>query len=116
MTPRTARFWVWHLDGWVRLALRDGDEVELRSGGPHEEGWTYTRETYAREGLWIRCRTENAWRDCDGPGGSESDSVCAVGLLQARKGCADLDVPGLLPMWEAGDSAITDVYAQREGY
>ena len=112
----TARFWVWHIDGWVRLQLRDGDTATLRSGGGHEEGWTHTLETYRRDGDVITCEADSRWLDCDGPGGRESDSWCPVLEVRSRLARPDCQAPGPLPMWRAGGSTITDVYAQQAGY
>lgn len=36
----TARFWHFHRDGWVKLTLRDDQELHYGYGGPTEEGWS----------------------------------------------------------------------------
>lgn len=62
------RFWVWLNDGWVKLTLRPGQELNWAHGGPHEEGWSYTGEVWhydEEEGCVFSSVATNAC-DCDG--------------------------------------------------
>jgi len=112
----TARFWVLHGDDWVRLALRWGQSVELHRGGPNEEGWHWSTETYQHAGDRITVERVESWRDCDGPGDSCHTSECLMSELQARGPVEGLDAPGGLPVWRPVDSSRRDYFAEAMGY
>ncbi len=63
---RTARFWVWGPDGWVKLSLAPGQRLTHESGGPHEEGWSHTRIEWAHLGEYLTYTQETHSQDCDG--------------------------------------------------
>ena len=113
----TARFWVLHRDGWVRLALRWGQSVELTNGGLHDEGYHWTACTYTHAGDRVTCETVESWRDCDGPGWACSTSFAMLGKLRARV-TADpvLCAPAALPEWELANRTQRDYFAEAEGY
>lgn len=63
---RNARFWVWGPDGWVKLTLKPGQSLTHKSGGPHEEGWSYTDITWQHQGTYLATDQVTNSRDCDG--------------------------------------------------
>lgn len=62
------RFWTWTTAGWVKLTLRPGDRLAAYSGGPDEEGYSYTVETweYDEEIPAIVGQVTTNAQDCDG--------------------------------------------------
>src|SRR5262245_13524241 len=65
---KTARFWIWHNDGWVRMKITDRDQAfEVVSGGPNEEGFSYTYQRFWIEGDCVFREVVTDARDCDGP-------------------------------------------------
>lgn len=65
-TPKTIRFETYCFDGWVTLELRDGQTIEFTEGGPTEEGYSYERHCYSREGEAIYSQSDCIASDCDG--------------------------------------------------
>lgn len=51
----------------LMLMLADGESFEHNSGGPHDEGFSYTHEKWVREGDEIHHEHNTNSRDCDGP-------------------------------------------------
>lgn len=116
MKIKTARFWVWHNEGFVRLAMQDGDKIEFLHGGPHEEGYTYTVECYRRDGDIIEYQRSTWGRDCDGGFGNNDDCHCHIRDLGARTERGfEPDAPPL-PAWVRGESSQYDEYAEAAGY
>lgn len=112
----TARFWVYHNDGWARLALAWGESAELHSGGPHEEGFHWTTELYTNTGDRVTCDTTESWHDCDGPGDRFCASFCLLAELQAREADEMLQAPGGLPVWRVEQQTRRDHFAEAMGY
>lgn len=84
-TQRNARFWVWAAaGGWVKLTLRPGQELEHHSGGPCDEGYSYTREKWTHEGDHVRAKWETNASDCDGRLDQGGASCCPLDQLRAR--------------------------------
>lgn len=128
-----ARFWI-HRGGWVKLTLEPGQAVEMESGGPTEEGYSYTSERFEYvtaddEGPdRIVCRVYESSRDCDGPmiSGRTFWASIADGL-RVRDMAAIFDAENwpeehkasagiLAPEWQKGKGWQRDVYAEAAGY
>ena len=61
------KFWIRHNQDWVKLNIHPGEVISYTSGGPTEEGYSYTTEWWSLNGsrLWREVYTRS--RDCDGP-------------------------------------------------
>lgn len=82
-TP-TARFWDWCGDGWVKLCIRPGATLTRTTGGPHDEGYSYTAEEWTNVGVGV-IRTRETWgRDCDGRYEDGTTAFCPMTHLAAR--------------------------------
>lgn len=96
------RFWIWWKDGWVKLSLRDGQELSCHQGGPCEEGYHYESQRFYREGEEVYSEITTYSCDCDGP----LDTYTKVRLTDF--------LPGV-PQWDSFDWAIGDVFDISEG-
>jgi hypothetical protein len=63
---RTARFWTWGTEGWVKLSLRPGESLEHTEGGPCDEGWSYSSAVWTHHGDHLTLEASNCSQDCDG--------------------------------------------------
>jgi len=63
---KTARFWVWHKESYVRLALKDGQDLSTHDGGPCDEGYSCESTKWSRDGNTITQEYAEWGRDCDG--------------------------------------------------
>lgn len=116
MKIKTARFWMYHREGFVRLALQDGQQVEFYTGGPHEEGFTHCMERYSRVGDVINYERHDWGRDCDGAYSTNYESHCPVDQLAANTdGGYDGKAPPR-PAWVKGESSQYDESAVMAGY
>jgi hypothetical protein len=115
-----ARFWIWWNQSWVKLTLKPGQEVTLLSGGPTDEGYSHSAETYVHEGDRVACSVANESRDCDGPGSYYWSGACLLSNLAARPmwevhACPENN--GIrAPEWERLDSCRRDEFAEAMGY
>lgn len=121
--PPNARFWIWYPPGdqWVKLTLRPGQQLSYGYGGRHEEGWSWTGETYSHEGDHVLCQFTSDGSDCDGRLTRRNDSRCDLDKLKARDMKADfpdwLDCRGIFaPEWERVASHQRDYQAEAAGY
>jgi hypothetical protein len=74
-------------------------KIEIVSGGPHEEGYSYTHEVITQyHDFSISCEITTNARDCDGPLDTYSDFVWENGE------------------WVKTDSYQRDAYAENMGY
>lgn len=115
MLPRNARFWIWHNSTWVKLTLREGDEVALSSGGPTDEGYSYTMTQYSYDGEEVCWETDAIASDCDGRLDSYNVSYCSVMNLRDVESY-DTDEVYLLPRWERESACQRDYAAEAMGY
>lgn len=125
---QTARFWVYWAEGWVKLSIPPGDNIELRSFGKHEEGWSSHVERWSNDGKEVIWEVYNDGTDCDGRHSSASEFVCPVEKLKSIPITKRIPVPGTLyeeihvetglfqPEWERTDSSVYDQYAQLSNY
>ena len=92
---KTARFWIWWNDGWVKITLRDGQSVRYGRFGYHDEGWESEEEQIKREGDWLHRVTHTDGTDCDGR--LERFSRCKSHILSDRGFVFGDDDPGRVP-------------------
>lgn len=104
-----ARFWVWWNDGWVKLTLRPGEVVHLRTAGPTDEGYYYIDEVYENDGNELWCDYESGGSDCNGPLTRHAMSVCHLVDLEP---CTEPQSPP----WKHIKSWQRDAYAEAAGY
>ncbi len=116
MQIKTARFWVWHREGFVRLALRDGDKIEFYQGGPDDEGFAHTATRYSRDGDIINYERHDWGRDCDGAYSTNFENHCPISqLADNNDGGYDGKAPPR-PAWTKGEWSQYDESAVRAGY
>ena len=118
--PAAARFWVHHLTGYVRLALRPGERAEITTGGPTDEGYHADATVYTHAGDGIEC-AYTAWgRDCDGRHEYRGDSFAPLGQLAAvdiHEVTGQEEARGIrTPEWEHGRRVRRDHAAEAAGY
>lgn len=134
----TARFWIYHggverwdgyhihgydqhgyprghAGGWVKLSLVNGESVEIVSGGPHDEGYSWTYRTYSYANGVVTCDSYTNGRDCDGPLESWSQSEADINSR------ADLEwdmgeTPDRVLDFQRVSSRQRDHYAEAMGY
>ena len=89
------------------LLLKDGDVYTQESGGPNEEGYSYTTAMYARDGDTVTLGIDTTSRDCDGRldrhdlmTWRESDGLNQYGY----------------PNWSEEEAFNRDYEAERAGY
>ena len=81
---RNARFWTWLNDGWVKITLLPEQTLTHHTGGPTDEGYSYTTLTYEHEGDAVRCEESTAACDCDGRLDRGCESYCRLDDLRQR--------------------------------
>lgn len=128
-----ARFWNHTGTTWVKLTLTPGQTMTIEHGGPTDEGYSYTTETYEYvieddEGPnRIVCTYYNSSRDCDGPMISGRTFWCALDHLHDRDMSEVFDAAGwpeehkacrgvFAPDWQKGVGYQRDVYAESMNY
>jgi len=117
---QTVRFWVLWRGGWVRLALRNGQEIHLEFSEPTDEGFFYECDQYCWIDDFIYRQDFVRQRDCDGLYDHYHDSVCHI--LDVTKGVVikelfdDPDVPDRAPVWRVTKRGQRDYTAEAAGY
>jgi hypothetical protein len=119
---RNARFWIWYQPGdcWVKLTLKPGQSLSVTWGGPHEEGYSYSAETYEFDGQDVICECTTQACDCDGRLDTRVDLICHLDDLRSRDVFADSgleDSRGILaPEWNKVTAFQRDYTAEAAGY
>jgi hypothetical protein len=110
------RFWIWHSDGDVKITLKPGQEIALHSGGPNEEGYSYTVDIYrhAIDRVISECHTDS--RDCDGPLSAHWKGECRADRLDNHSVEFDGHTYHNKPQWTQLTASRRDVYAESMGY
>lgn len=65
MEPITFHLWV--NGGFILFSIEEDDHIQFTTGGPHEEGYSYTDFYLCREKDEILVKRTNRCCDCDGP-------------------------------------------------
>lgn len=110
--PPVVRFWVWHLEGYVRLKLRQNEPVTWRSWGTTDEGFCEVSETFELSGLVVTCESYRRERDCDGLTERTIRLVCPVHDLAANITSDGIATPDWSPLGES----YRDHSAEAMGY
>lgn len=113
------RFWDFVNGGWVKLTLYPGKRLQHTRGGPCDEGYQWTTETWWRDddGL-VHCRYQTDGRDCDGRYSSEQEVTCDPKFLDLND-ATDADGNRLgfgTPAWATFHSSQRDHAAEVAGY
>lgn len=114
---KTARFWVYANSGWVRLALRDGDEISHCEHESHEEGFSTEWNTWERDGSAIVNTWSTADRCCDGNfsrDGAHESSTRELEAHASEEICGEM-APAR-PVWTQLNSRQRDYSAEAAGY
>lgn len=119
--PPAARFWfVSHTSEWVRLTVRAGETVEITSGGPTDEGYSYSADRFTFDGAAVLHEWKTEARDCDGRMDHYGERVCPVANLAARDVFANCPYPHnagvMAPAWEDAEAYQRDYTAEAAGY
>jgi hypothetical protein len=120
MKAANARFWVWHLGGWVKLTLRPDQQLETCHGDTHEEGYSCESVRWTHEADHVRQEWSTWGRDCDGRHESNGKSVCPLAQLKARDLEAESEDAAntgiFVPDWKHGEMTHRDHTAEAAGY
>lgn len=108
-----ARFWVYSYPGWVRIKLNPGQSLEHVTGGPTDEGYSYTATTWEHCGDHIEMNADWSARDCDGRASSNTDYYCPLDKLEAGESG---DGEYRTPDWTIGKTRCYDQYAEMMNY
>ena len=120
-----ARFTTYVNGSPVKITLRPHEPLEHCSGGPDEEGYYYSRTTYAFDGEYVTAYNATESSDCDGRRSSYQERSCPVGLLKSNRYEDTVWITGqgavvkqvvMLPDWRSGESGQRDYFAEAAGY
>lgn len=118
---KNARFWIYWNEGFVKLTMRESDEINLFASSAHEEGWSSRYENYTYEDGVVMYHSVLDGRDCDGRLTHESLSTCHVDKLSSRDPYNEEseycpEVGAKFPEWKRKDERQYDEYAVAAGY
>ena len=125
-TNSNVRFWVFWNGGFVKITLKPGQRLDAASGGPTEEGYSYTSESWEHCGDHVECSAASDGADCDGRHSSYQEYHCRMRDL--RRGGDRWDRveswtrgesrPKLIqvPDWMPGEYRQRDYSAEAMGY
>lgn len=110
--PRRIKFLVWTHTGPVTLKLVEGGSLEHVSGGPTDEGYSYSRRVWLRTRNSILMEVTTDARDCDGRATTCDQYACPLDRLGAR-----YDEDGhRYPDWVNINGSQRDYSAEAMGY
>ncbi|MBK5966406.1 hypothetical protein CCR95_20540 [Thiocystis minor] len=115
--PPNARFWHWHRDSVVKITLKPGQVLHHQSGGPDEEGWSRSGNTWSHDGDTVTWEWCDDGFDCDGRLTRGGALVCALTELQAD--CREQEQEGegmAIPDWTEQNRWQRDHAAEAMGY
>ena len=109
---KQARFWIDYKGSFVRLKIKAGQTVSYSYGGPTDEGYSYTGESYNFDGRMVACDWGTDARDCDGRVTHTGSAYCAANRLTA--GYVENGIA--FPAWEHGETGQRDYSAEAMNY
>jgi hypothetical protein len=123
---KNVRFWAYVNGCAVRITLKPGQSIEHSEGGPCEEGYAYSGETWSYEDGIVTRQWGTDARDCDGRFTQSGEDYCRFDRLSDGNtpyidDCDRLDAPhweGVIwPDWkEERDTVCRDEFAEAAGY
>jgi len=99
----------------ISLTVTEGKPLILSSGGPTDEGYSYTVEEFALEGDYLHLAQTTKAQDCDGRIEHYSDRRCHKDNLAAHQAHIN-DTIELFPLWEDCESSQRDYSAEAMNY
>lgn len=116
-----ARFWTYHRGGFVRLALRPGDQLTTTYTAPTDEGYHGEQETFTHDGDGILLEWATWGRDCDGrhesAGASFAPLATLAGVDMADRMNGASEARGIFaPVWTHEPTRNRDYTAEAAGY
>lgn len=108
-----ARFWIFD-NGAVRLKLNAGDSFRHVTGGPTDEGYSYTESFYSFDGKTVIRNYRTQASDCDGRIDRHGVVICALANLSA--GYVDAESGVTFPEWRHVKRGQRDYSAEAAGY
>lgn len=113
---KTARFWVYVNNGWVKLSLRPDEAVEWDHYQVNEEGYTHVSWRFENDAARVLFHCYTAGRDCDGRYESDVTKTCNLNGLKDYVSEYQPDfVPGT-PDWQELRHTLRDHTAEAAGY
>ena len=119
------RIWVYWRDSYARITLTEGEPVILCTGGPTDEGYSYSSETflYNKQEETLERVVQHWSLDCDGRHEYTGEYVCPV------EECCDepmrridektqhvIETGDMGPYWTPVDQYVRDHSAEAMGY
>lgn len=111
----TARFWVWHNGGWVKLSLKAGQELRHDYIYPTDEGYRAESNTWVNESGCVRWCWHTQETDCDGRHADGGELVCKVEDLAKMMPAWDNETIRR-PEWNVEEKYSRDFAAEAAGY
>ena len=113
---KNARFWIWANGDYVKLTLKPGQHLSWSRGGPTEEGWSESGETWtlSRDGLAVAREWFSDGVDCDGRLSRGGELIASADPFTFEQ-----FEPGLeykRPAWEEGHEYRRDYTAMAANY
>ena len=119
---QSVRIWLWWHGSPVRITLKPDVPVELSTGGPTEEGWSYENESYEWDSFSgrVECSLGSGGSDCDGRHSYHWDGSWEIGGETREMMDHEHNPPKPLgiftPQWERESSGQRDHSAEAAGY
>lgn len=110
--PRNARFWIWWNQDWVKLTLKEGQDLHLFESQVEDEGWSSFSVQYTHKGDFVEMQYMSDGIDCDGRLQRGGTSVCDLGQLASREMVGGT----MAPQWIKAEEHQRDFQAERAGY
>ena len=98
-THLTVRFWTFYRNSWVKLTLREGQEIRFGFSALDSEGFHYEFERYYLEGDTVVSEWRAGGRDCDGSLDRVGSLYCSIHRLKAIKAYASDEYSGAAAKW-----------------
>jgi hypothetical protein len=112
---KTARFWIFYNDGFIRLSLKPGQTLSFGKRYGTDEGWHSESESFEHCGEYVALHWGSDGVDCDGRLSRGGELHCPLNQLAARyveDGPRGYD----LPEWEKVEESQRDYSAEAAGY
>jgi len=114
-TPaRRIRFLTHINDSVVKITLAPGQTLRHFQGGPTDEGWTSSAESWTYDGAGVTRETLDRGRDCDGLHEHGGTSYAPTAFLTAR--CDEWTDGHRMPEWSHVDAYQRDHAAEAANY
>ena len=116
---RTARFWTYWGQGWVKLSIPAHCELTAHNSGWTDEGHFSEGATWTHEGDRVVASLGRSETDCDGPHSTWSEHESPLDRLTLHVAKYHLETTGetiRVPDWQRVSAGQRDVFAESMGY